>query len=270
MTYKIPVFFAMATFLTGATLPAPGATNTANPPSAAIAPSGPSAPSASSVAELQARVDQEKAELDAIDRKTDQIEKGGEEPTDASNRLSDARASLAALETLKQGLIEQQNQSFVEQRSEQNEFKIDAQLKSNQLKDQLVREQAVAQDLNRRLQEQQAANLNTDEQHLLEAQAPAQERRVAELQERYREFEMQLADDEAQSYAMQLGNSAAQDDLAALNRQIQEQQAVVAKLASQDEQERGAQEAGVAQDEALQDRYVELKRDYDDLSSQLE
>jgi hypothetical protein len=93
---------------------------------------------------------------------------------------------------------------------------------------------------------------------------------VADLQEQYREFELQLADNEAQTQVSPLAQQASGDDLAALNAQIQAQQAILAKLETGDEQNQRAQQAGVGADEALGDHYLEVKRGYDELSTQLE
>jgi hypothetical protein len=110
------------------------------------------------VAELQKQVDQKKAELDAIDQKRDEIERSAQDPAapaqELTQNLEDARSALALLEAVRQGMLQQQNQSYIDRRAQQNELRLDAQVQSAQFHDQVARAQAALTELKRKLQEQ--------------------------------------------------------------------------------------------------------------------
>lgn len=262
----------------------------------AVAPSAsPSATSAAIqyqeklVANLEKQVDEKRVALANLDRQRDgagQAMAGAGQggaaagqgaqsapstPEDVQNRLDQARATLQSLQVQKQSAIEQQNQSVLAARAGEEERRLNVELAASQLRDQILRAQAASRDLNVRLQEQRAINLNSDEQARLEAAVPAQEQRVADLEAQYRDLQLQYFNQESTSRLRESQAGAGAASVAALmDDQIRQQQAVVSKLEQDYQDSQRQHQSGIAASEALNERYMEQKREYGELSRDLE
>lgn len=243
------------------------------------------------VANLQKQVDEKREVLAALDKQRNGAElsmsgggQGGVDagsaaagqtaqasPQDVQNQLNDARATLQALQAQRQNAVEQQNRSVLTAQAGQEVQRLDTEISASQLRDEITRAQATARDLNVRLQEQRANNLNTDEQARLEVEAPEAEQRVADLQAQYRDLQLSFANQDASSRleASEAGASAA-NSAALLGDQIRQQQVVVNKLEQSYLDSQNRQQAGISARESLNERYLEQKREYGELSRDLD
>ena len=105
-------------------------------------------------------------------------------------KIAQTQDAITSLEAQKRQQTQITNQDYVSDKVQEASRKFDAQVAGMQYQQQIQREQAASAELNRKVQEAEALNMDTDLLRDLKPKAKAQEEHLAALQNDYLQFQL--------------------------------------------------------------------------------